>query len=151
MKNNYKKRIAYFCMEYGLDQRLPLYAGGLGILAGDYLKAAYDLDFPIIGIGIFWWQDYTKQLIGQDGYPYDTYPVHDFSFLEDTGKRVYVQISGEDVQCRIYKADQFNNKELYLLDTGKPGTKHGWITDKLYSGNDYDRIAQEIVLGIGGN
>lgn len=150
MKNNYKKRIAYFCMEYGIDQRLPLYAGGLGILAGDYLKAAYDLDLPIVGIGILWWQDYTKQLIGPDGYPYDTYPVHDYSFLEDTGKRVTVQISGEDVLCRIFKADQFNNKELYLLDTGKPGTKHGWITDKLYSGSNYDRIAQEIVLGIGG-
>ncbi len=150
MKNNYKKRVAYFCMEYGIDQRLPLYAGGLGILAGDYLKAAYDLDLPIVGIGILWWQDYTKQLIGPDGYPYDTYPVHDYSFLEDTGKRVTVQISGEDVLCRIFKADQFNNKELYLLDTGKPGTKHGWITDKLYSGSNYDRIAQEIVLGIGG-
>lgn len=61
-----------------------------------------------------------------------------------------MQISGEDVLCRIFKADQFNNKELYLLDTGKPGTKHGWITDKLYSGSNYDRIAQEIVLGIGG-
>lgn len=60
-----------------------------------------------------------------------------------------MQISGEDVLCRIFKADQFNNKELYLLDTGKPGTKHGWITDKLYSGSNYDRIAQEIVLGIG--
>ncbi|MDI9478605.1 MAG: alpha-glucan family phosphorylase [Bacillota bacterium] len=150
MKNNYKKRVAYFCMEYGIDQRLPLYAGGLGILAGDYLKAAYDLDLPIVGIGILWWQDYTKQLIGPDGYPYDTYPVHDYSFLEDTGKRVTVQISGEDVLCRIFKADQFNNKELYLLDTGKPGTKHGWITDKLYSGSNYNRIAQEIVLGIGG-
>lgn len=150
MKNNYKKRVAYFCMEYGIDQRLPLYAGGLGILAGDYLKAAYDLDLPIVGIGILWWQDYTKQLIGPDGYPYDTYPVHDYSFLEDTGKRVTVQISGEDVLCRIFKANQFNNKELYLLDTGKPGTKHGWITDKLYSGSNYDRIAQEIVLGIGG-
>ncbi|NLJ83708.1 MAG: alpha-glucan family phosphorylase [Halanaerobiaceae bacterium] len=150
MSNNYKKRVAYFCMEYGLDQKLPLYAGGLGILAGDYLKAAYDLDLPIVGIGILWWQDYTKQLIGADGYPYDTYPVHDFSFLEDTGKRVTVKISGEDVECRIYRANQFNNKDLYLLDTGKPGTRHGWITDKLYSGNNYDRIAQEIVLGIGG-
>lgn len=150
MKKNHKKRIAYFCMEYGLDQRLPLYAGGLGILAGDYLKAAYELDAPVVGIGILWWQDYTKQLIGSDGYPYDTYPIHDFSFLEDTGKTVHVHIGGESVPCKIYKANQFENKDLYLLDTGKPNSKFGWITDKLYSGNNYNRIAQEMVLGIGG-
>lgn len=150
MKNNNNKRVAYFCMEYGLDQRLPLYAGGLGILAGDFLKAANDVDAPIVGIGMLWWQDYTKQLIGEDGYPYDTYPIYDFSFLEDTGKSVYVQIGSEDVECKIYKTNQFNNKDLYLLDTGKPDSKFGWITDKLYAGNNYNRIAQEIVLGIGG-
>lgn len=150
MQNKYNKRVAYFCMEYGLDQRLPLYAGGLGILAGDYLKAAKDLDAPVVGIGILWWQDYTKQLIGDDGYPYDTYPIHDFSFLEDTNKSVDVQVGGETVNCKIYKANQFNNKDLYLLDTGKPGSKFGWITDKLYNGNNYNRVAQEIVLGIGG-
>ncbi|MEJ6951665.1 alpha-glucan family phosphorylase [Natronospora cellulosivora (SeqCode)] len=150
MDTNEKKRVAYFCMEYGLNQKLPLYAGGLGILAGDYLKAANDLNAPIVGIGILWWQNYTKQLIGEDGYPYDTYPVHDFSFLEDTNKTVQVNIGNENVECKIYKADMFDNKELYLLDTGKPGTKYSWITDKLYSGDNYNRIAQEIVLGIGG-
>ena len=150
MNNNHKKRIAYFCMEYGLDPKLPLYAGGLGILAGDFLKTAYDLDFPIIGIGLLWWQDYTKQLIGEDGYPYDTYPVYDFSFLEDTGRKVFVQIGDENVECSIYKTNQFQNNDLYLLDTGKPDSKYGWITDKLYAGNDYNRVAQEMVLGIGG-
>src|SRR5690554_6414300 len=137
-------------MEYGLDPKLPLYAGGLGILAGDFLKTAYDLDFPIIGIGLLWWQDYTKQLIGEDGYPYDTYPVYDFSFLEDTGRKVFVQIGDENVECSIYKTNQFQNNDLYLLDTGKPDSKYGWITDKLYAGNDYNRVAQEMVLGIGG-
>ncbi|MFW6306483.1 MAG: alpha-glucan family phosphorylase, partial [Bacillota bacterium] len=150
MQNKYNKRIAYFCMEYGLDQKLPLYAGGLGILAGDYLKAANEINAPIVGIGILWWQDYTKQLINEDGYPYDTYPIHNFDFLEDTGKSVSVQIGGEDVQVKIYKTNQFKNKDLYLLDTGKPGSKYGWITDKLYSGNNYNRVAQEMVLGIGG-
>lgn len=150
MKHNNKKRIAYFCMEYGLDQKLPLYAGGLGILAGDYLKAANDMDLPVVGIGILWWQDYTRQLIDDNGYPYDTYPVHNFDFIHDTNKKITVKISDEEITCNIYKVDQFNNKPLYLLDTGKPGTKHGWITDKLYSGNNYNRIAQEIVLGIGG-
>ncbi|NLM98276.1 MAG: alpha-glucan family phosphorylase [Halanaerobiaceae bacterium] len=150
MSNNFEKRVVYFCMEYGLDTRLPLYAGGLGILAGDYLKTAHDLGAPIIGIGLLWWQDYTKQLIGEYGYPYDTYPIYDFSFLEDTGKKVYVQIGDENVECSIYKANQFQNNDLYLLDTGKPDSKFGWISDKLYAGNNYNRIAQEMVLGIGG-
>lgn len=146
----HKERVAYFCMEYGLDQRLPLYAGGLGILAGDFLKAAREINAPIIGIGILWWQDYTQQFINDEGYPYDTYPTHEYKYLEDTGVTVNVQIGGNDVECRVHKTEKFNNAPLYLLETGRPGSKFGWITDKLYSGNDYDRIAQEIVLGIGG-
>lgn len=145
------QRIAYFCMEFGLDQKLPLYAGGLGILAGDYLKAAYELDTPTVGIGILWWQDYTRQLINEHGYPYDTFPTYNFEkYIEDTGKTIAVQIGGESVECQIYKVEQFKNKPLYLLDTGRPGSLHGWITDKLYAGDSYIRIAQEIVLGIGG-
>lgn len=149
MKENANK-VAYFCMEFGLDQRLPLYAGGLGILAGDYLKAARDMEAPVVGIGILWWQDYTRQFINDSGYPYDTFPTHNFSDIEDTGVRVKVQIDGKDVECLVHKVDKFNNAPLYLLETGKPGTEFGWITDKLYNGNDYDRIVQEIVLGIGG-
>lgn len=149
MDNN-KKHIAYFCMEYGLDKTLPLYAGGLGVLAGDYLKAAKENDIPVVGIGILWWQNYTQQLIGEKGYPYDTFPTYNFNFLEDTGKSVTVQIEGNNVKCKIHKVTGFNNSPLYLLDTGKPNTEFGWITDKLYAGNDYNRVAQEIVLGIGG-
>ncbi len=145
-----EEKIAYFCMEYGLDKTLPLYAGGLGILAGDYLKAAKDINAPVVGIGILWWQDYTQQYINDQGYPYDTYPTFDFDFLENTGQTVTVQIEGNNVECDIYKVTRFNNAPLYLLDTGKPDTEYGWITDKLYSGDDHNRIAQEIVLGIGG-
>ena len=68
-----KPRIAYFCMEYGLDDQLKTYAGGLGILAGDYMKGAKDHDFPIVGIGLKWKQGYTDQYIGKDGQPYDSY------------------------------------------------------------------------------
>jgi len=148
--NNYKEKIAYFCMEYGLDQRLPLYAGGLGILAGDYLKAAKEIGAPVVGIGILWWQDYTRQLINDEGYPYDTYPTYEYKEIEDTGICVNIQVGAKDVECRVHKTELFNNAPLYLLETGKPGSKHGWITDKLYAGNDYNRIAQEMVLGIGG-
>ncbi|QTL98371.1 alpha-glucan family phosphorylase [Iocasia frigidifontis] len=146
-----KKEIAYFCMEYGLDEKLPLYAGGLGILAGDYLKAARDLNSQVVGIGILWWQDYTTQLINHEGYPYDTYPTHNYNNLvEDTGLSVSVEIAGNSVECKIHKVEKLNNAPLYLLETGRPDSKYGWITDKLYAGDNYNRIAQEIVLGIGG-
>ncbi|MBM7625064.1 alpha-glucan family phosphorylase [Sporohalobacter salinus] len=145
-----KPNIAYFCMEYGLDEELPIYSGGLGILAGDYLKAANDLDLPVIGIGILWDQDYTHQYIGENGRPYDTYPSFDYDFLTDTGITVTVNIEGEEVKCKVRLVDQYNNAPLYLLDTNFPGSKHGWITSKLYGGDGQNRLAQEIVLGIGG-
>ncbi len=148
--SEYNESIAYFCMEYGLDEKLPLYAGGLGVLAGDLLKAAKDKNAPVVGIGIRWWQDYTTQYINEEGKPYDTFPTFELDFLEDTGIEVKVKIENNLVPCKVYKVTIFDNAPLYLLDTGHPGTEYGWITDKLYHGNKRDRIAQEIVLGIGG-
>lgn len=137
-------------MEYGLNNELPIYAGGLGILAGDHLKAAHDLNYPLVGIGILWKQDYTTQLIGDDGRPYDVYPEHQFPTVEDTGKKINVRVRGMDVTCRIMKVDKYGNAPLYLLDTNFDGSEHGWMTSKLYGGEDQDRVAQEIILGIGG-
>ena len=137
-------------MEYGLNSRLPIYAGGLGVLAGDYLKAAKDLNLPMVGIGILWRHDYTEQFIGEDGWPYDIYPNHDYDFVKDTGITVNVQVEGKDVSCKVRLVDQYNNVPLYLLDTNFPGSQHGWITNKLYGGGTHERIAQEIILGIGG-
>ena len=152
MNKNYsnKPRIAYFCMEFGLNEKLPLYAGGLGVLAGDYLKAAKKLDAPVVGLGIRWWQDYTHQYINEDGYPYDTFPIMELDFLKDTKKSITIQIQGQDVKCDIKKVDNFNNAPLYLLDPGRPESDNGWISDQLYVGNSQERIAQEILLGIGG-
>lgn len=151
MANKNQDTVAYFCMEYGIDDSLPLYAGGLGILAGDILKSARDRGMPMVGIGIKWWQNYTTQLIDENtGYPYDVFPVHELNFLEDTGKEIYINLRDEKIACRIYKVTGFGNVPLYLLDTGHPETDNGWITDKLYSGNQETRIAQEILLGIGG-
>ncbi|MFW6381766.1 MAG: alpha-glucan family phosphorylase, partial [Bacillota bacterium] len=147
---NYQQKIAYLCMEFGLNEQLPLYAGGLGILAGDFLKAARKKGAPVVGIGIRWWQNYTTQYINEHGYPYDTFPTHYPDSLENTGRTVTVQIAGESVLCRIHRVTAFDNAPLYLLDTGDPESKYGWITDRLYEGNKQDRIAQEIVLGIGG-
>ncbi len=78
-------RVAYFCMEFGLHERLHIYAGGLGILAGDILKAAADTDRPMVGIGILWRQDYTEQFIDEYDRPYDSYHEYRYDSLEDTG------------------------------------------------------------------
>lgn len=142
-------RVAYFCMEFGLNSQLPIYAGGLGILAGDFLKAAGDLNLPVVGIGILWRQDYTEQFIGEDGWPYDLFPDYDFAFVKDTGITVTVQIEGKDVHCKVRLVDEYGNVPLYLLDASQ-SQEFNWVTNKLYSGSSYDRIAQEIVLGIGG-
>jgi starch phosphorylase len=144
--------VAYFCMEYGLDEELKIYAGGLGILAGDILKAAHDLKKPLIGIGILWRQGYTRQLIGKDGRPYDSYPVNDYMYdlLEDTGIKVKVKIKNDDVYCKVWKTEKYNNAPLYLLDTNLEENNNKWITGQLYGWFEEERIAQEIVLGIGG-
>ncbi|WP_083798603.1 alpha-glucan family phosphorylase [Dethiobacter alkaliphilus] len=143
-------RVAYFCMEYGLNSGLPIYAGGLGVLAGDYLKAAHDLNLPMVGIGMLWRHDYTEQFVGEDGWPYDIYPNYDYDFVKDTGITITVQVEGRDVTCKVRLVDQYGNVPLYLLDTNFPGSEHGWITNKLYGGGTHERIAQEILLGIGG-
>jgi len=150
LANKELPKVAYFCMEYGLDDNLPIYSGGLGILAGDYLKAAKDLDLPIIGVGILWHKDYTTQLIGDDGYPYDVYPDQKFENLVDTNITVNCRVRGADVTCKVWKVEAYNNVTLYLLDTDLGRSEQDWITQKLYGGADQDRVAQEIILGIGG-
>lgn len=143
-------RVAYFCMEYGLHEEFKTYSGGLGILAGDHIKQAGEMNLPLVGIGILWRQGYTKQLIGEDGRPYDQFPDYRYDFLKDTGITVNVQIRGRQVVCKVWVVDKFGNAPLYLLDTNVPGNEEWWITDRLYGGSGDDRIAQEMVLGIGG-
>jgi glycogen phosphorylase len=137
-------------MEYGLDNRFKAYAGGLGILAGDYLKGAKDYNYPIVGIGIKWKQGYTDQLISPEGKPYDTYHNYQYEFLEDTGVTVTVEIRNRPVECKVWKLDCFGNAPLYLLDTDVPGNEDAWITGQLYGWFGEERIAQELVLGVGG-
>ena len=148
-KNN-RPRVAYFCMEYGLDNAFKAYAGGLGILAGDYLKGAKDYDFPIVGIGIKWKQGYTDQLIDESGQPYDTFHNYHYDFLEDTGVTVDVTIRKRNVRCKVWKLDKFGNVPLYLLDTDLDENADRWITGQLYGWFGEERIAQEIVLGVAG-
>lgn len=142
--------IAYFSMEFGLDEKLPIYAGGLGILAGDVLKAAYDLQLPMVGVGIFWREGYTVQTLDAKGYPRDCYEEIDTNTLTNTGVIVYVDVGGQQVPCQVWQVTAYGNVPLYLLDTNLPNSPHSWITRRLYGGSDVDRVAQEIVLGIGG-
>ena len=143
-------KVAYFCMEYALESSFKQYAGGLGILAGDYLKGAKDYGYPIIGIGIKWKQGYFDQMIDENGNPFDAYHNYVYDFLEDTGVKVDVYIRGRKVICKVWKVDCFGNAPLYLLDTDIPENEDAYITGQLYGWFKEERIAQEMVLGIGG-
>lgn len=150
MDTNNLPRVAYFCMEYGLQSDFKAYAGGLGILAGDHLKGAKDLNLPLVGIGLKWKQGYTDQFIDKDGEVYDTYHNYHYDFLEDTEVKVTVKIRNIDIVCKVWKLEEFGNNPIYLLDTDIPENGDNWITGQLYGWFGEERIAQEIVLGIGG-
>jgi starch phosphorylase len=150
MSNSNLPRVAYFCMEYGLESSFKTYAGGLGILAGDYMKGAKDHNYPIVGLGIKWKQGYTDQRVDEQGRVYDAFYNYDYDFLEDTGVTVSVEIRRQEVKCKVWKLDHFGNAPLYLLDTDIPDNNDGWITGQLYGWFGEERIAQEMVLGIGG-
>src|SRR5690554_1155965 len=145
-----RPKVAFFCMEYGLDASFPIYSGGLGVLAGDILKSAKDLDMPFVGIGILWNEGYSDQYLDERGYPFHSGQDYNRDLLEDTGITVNLWIRGEDVACKVWKVEAFNNVPLYLLDTNFPGSDHGWMTRQLYAGFGQERVAAEMILGIGG-
>jgi starch phosphorylase len=147
---NKKPRVAYFCMEFGLHEDFRIYSGGLGILAGDILKAAHDEQLPVVGVGILWRQGYTDQHIDKNGVPYDSFYEYKYDFLEDTGVSVNVKIRGRQVKVKVWKCTAFENAPLYLLDTFLSCNSDWYITGQLYGWFDEERIAQEMVLGIGG-
>lgn len=140
--------IAYFCMEYGIDPRFTTYAGGLGILAGDHMKSAGDLHAPIVGLGLLWDEGYTQQLIGPDGVPEDRYPKTDRSALAPVPVRFEVTIRGKVVPCTAWRVERYVTSRLYLMEPVNPEDR--WITRRLYGGGTEDRLAQEILLGVGG-
>ncbi|MEQ8156290.1 MAG: alpha-glucan family phosphorylase [Clostridiaceae bacterium] len=142
--------VAYFCMEYALNAEMKSYAGGLGILAGDYLKGAKEFNYPVTGIGINWKQGYSDQIIGKDGKPYDAFHNYKYDFLKDTGVKVTVRIRQRNVICKVWLVDKYDNAPIYLLDTDLPENEDAWITGQLYGWFGEERIAQEMVLGIGG-
>ena len=143
-----RPRVAYFCMEYGLDESLPIYSGGLGVLAGDFMRSAHALALPVVGVGIVWGQGYTTQRIAAAGTNEDHPTPHDRRHLQKLAPTVTVTIAGRVVPLAIFRVHGLNTAPLYLLE---PVEAHDrWITARLYGGGSDDRIAQEIVLGIGG-
>ena len=146
MTTTTQPRVAYFCMEFALHEDLPIYAGGLGVLAGDHMKSAHDLGVPLVGLGLLWSEGYTHQKI-EHGEVVDHFePLA--RPLRDTGKRVTVRVYRKDIEVRIVEVEGYGNAPLYLLEP--VAEEDRWITRRLYGGGPYDRVAQEIVLGIGG-
>ena len=136
-------------MEFGLDAALPIYSGGLGILAGDVIKAAGDASAPIVGIGIFWNRGYTRQTLDGDGLPVDAFPPSPRDALTATGVRFDVEIEGASITCTAHKVNRFTcGGELYLIEP--LGDKDRELTACLYGGGARARVAQEILLGVGG-
>lgn len=151
--------IAYFCMEYGLSESLPLYSGGLGVLAGDFLKAASDLGIPVTAVGLLYQQGYFRQAISRTGEQLEFYPYNDPTMLpvsplrdaDGEWVRVVVPLPGRPVRLRAWRA-QVGRCELLLLDSNDPRNEPGdrGITSELYTGDPEKRLQQEMVLGIGG-
>ncbi len=151
--------IAYFSMEYGLSEALPVYSGGLGILAGDYLKTASDLGVPVTGVGLLYQQGYFRQVIDSYGDQTEFYPYNNPSLLpimpvrESGGEwlRIKLNFPGRSLWLRCWQAT-VGRVKLYLLDSNDPEndpTDRG-ITSELYGGGPELRLKQEIILGIGG-
>jgi len=151
--------VAYFSMEFALDESLPVYSGGLGVLAGDHLKSASELGVPLVGVGLFYERGYFRQALDETGWQRERYPLNDATRLPLTLERepdgrpllVHLELAGEPVAVRIWRAD-VGRTRLYLLDTDvdENGDAARAVTDRLYGGDREHRIRQEVVLGIGG-
>jgi starch phosphorylase len=154
-----ERRIAYFSAEFGLHTSLPIYSGGLGILAGDHIKAASDQRLPLVAVGLLYRRGYFRQIIDPSGWQREQYPElrEELTGLRPVLKEdgspllVAVPMNDHEVLVRLWRAD-VGRVPLYLLDTRVPQNSEidRWITAHLYGGDQDTRIRQEIVLGIGG-
>ncbi len=150
----YSKPVAYFSMEFAVDQPLKIYSGGLGFLAGSHLRSAYELKQNMIGIGILWKKGYYDQERNQDQTLRVSFRDKDYSFLTDTHIVFPITIHGAKVFVKAYllKPGVFNSAPLFLLSTDIPENDYlaQTISHRLYDPNETTRIAQSILLGIGG-
>ena len=151
-------RVAYFSPEFGITGVMQTYSGGLGVLAGDHLKAASDLGLDLVGIGLLYRHGYFRQLLDSDGWQREAYPdlnPHGLPLrrLERNGSAhtIEVRLADRTVACAVWRAD-VGRVPLLLLDTDLPenAPEDRSVTDKLYGGDNEHRLRQEIVLGFGG-
>ena len=157
--NNKNDLIAYFSAEYGLDEILPIYSGGLGILSGDHIKSASDLDIPFVAVGMLYKYGYFDQRVDSDGQQINQYHLADINNLpiiplkDDDGNDVIIDIDLENRKCylKIWKI-RVGRKELYLMDSDieKNDPDYRELTLHLYGGDRLMRIRQEIILGMAG-
>jgi glycogen phosphorylase len=145
--------IAYFSPEFGVSAAMPQYSGGLGILAGDHLKAASDLGIPLVGIGLFYRYGYFRQSLRSDGWQQERFVAQDPTELglADTGVRISVDFPDATLHAKVWRAD-VGRTPLYLLDTdiAENAPELRTVADRLYGGDNEHRLRQEILLGIGG-
>jgi starch phosphorylase len=155
----FRECYAYFSAEFGLADCLPIYSGGLGVLAGDHLKSASDLGLPLVGVGLLYQEGYFAQYLNADGWQQERYPINDFYNMplhlerNPDGSELQIAIAypGRTVYARVWRV-QVGIVPLYLLDTNiEPNNAYDHdLTDELYGGDLDMRIDQEIMLGIGG-
>ena len=151
--------VAYFCAEYGIHNSLPLYSGGLGMLAGDHLKSASDLHLPLVAVGLLYRYGYFRQRIRRDGWQEEYYgetkpsvlPIRQVTDEHGTPVQVEVLMRGRHVRAQAWRVE-VGRIPLYLLDTNIPENEEidRWVTGHLYGGDRETRIVQEMMLGIGG-
>ncbi|MSR30764.1 MAG: glycosyltransferase family 1 protein [Gemmataceae bacterium] len=152
-------RIAYFSMEFGIHDSVPVYSGGLGVLAGDHLKAASDLGLPLTAVGLMYREGYFRQYLNVDGWQQERYPENDFfnlpvtEVMNSAGETLVLSLEfpGREVFFKVWRL-QVGRVALYLLDTNilKNQAEDRAITARLYGGDTDLRIRQEILLGMGG-
>ncbi len=150
---------AYFSMEYGLCEALPIYSGGLGVLSGDHLKSASDLNIPIVGIGLLYQQGYFRQYLNNEGWQQEYYEENDFHnmplqlVMDENGHplKIWVPMKNRKVWAQIWKI-KVGLTNLYMLDTNveENSPEDRSITFQLYGGDREMRLKQEILIGIGG-
>jgi starch phosphorylase len=151
--------VAYFCAEFGITECLPIYSGGLGVLAGDHLKSASELGIPLIGVGLMYQQGYFRQRLNADGWQLELFPRNDFPNMpivlvrdaENRPVQFEVEIPGRQIRVQIWKT-QVGRVSLYLMDTNVPenAPEDRHLTAQLYGGDQEMRIRQELLLGVGG-
>ena len=151
--------VAYFSAEFGLHQSIPIYSGGLGVLAGDHIKSASDLDIPLVGIGLFYGQGYFRQRLDQNGWQLEDYIQTDTNQMPmepaigANGEPVMVQIEtrGGSIRAKVWRM-KVGRCDLLLLDSNVEGNapEDRVLTSRLYGGDGRVRIRQELLLGVGG-